>query len=255
MVRGFIVVVFLASVISGCSSMNTAGSDERSRQQYEALLWQQAEQIQKQRENLLQLQTQHEQLQRQLVQLSLSLNNNMPALTAPPELSQTPGAKSEKAKKLVQVDATGKLILGQVEWAWIDLFGASVKARLDTGAKSSTLYASDVQIFERDGEGWVRFTVGSAWQDDGEMQERTFEAPLVRKVKVKAAAADAMARRPVVRLTTKVGSIIEDIEFVLQTKTNGAFPVVLGRSFIRDIAIVDVARQYTQVKHTRASKL
>lgn len=255
MVRGLVVIVLLAG-ISGCSSMRAGDDHERSRLQYEALLWQQAEQVQKQRENILQLQNQYDQLQRQFVQLSSSVNN-IPVLAAPSERSQAEGGKPEKVKKRVQVDATGKLILGQVEWAWIDLFGDSVKARLDTGAKSSTLHASEVQIFERDGEGWVRFTVSSAWEGDDQVQDRTFEAPLVRRVKVKANAidADAIVRRPVVRLTTKVGNIVEDIDFVLQTKANGAFPIVLGRSFIRDIAVVDVAQQYTQIKHTRASIL
>lgn len=255
MVKAFAVIALLTGMTGGCSTLNAASDSDRTYQQYEALLWQQSEQLQKQRANILQLQQQREQMQRQLMQLTLSVNNNLPAFPPPEALSQDPSDKLEKPKKRVQIDATGKLVLGQVEWAWFDLFGSSVKASLDTGAKSSILYASDIQMFERDGEGWVRFTVSSPWQEGGQVEERTFEAPLVRKVKVRTSAAESLTRRPVVRLTTKVGSIVEDIEFVLQSKTNGAFPVVLGRSFIRDVAIVDVAQQYTQVKHTRASKL
>lgn len=255
MVKALAAMLFVMSATGGCSSLNAANDLDKAHQQHETLLWQQSEQIEKQRAHILQLQQQREQMQRQLVQLTLAVNNNLPAPSAPEALSQGESDKLEKPQKRVQVDATGKLILGQLEWAWFDLFGSSVKARLDTGAKSSALNASDIQMFERDGDGWVRFTVSSPWEEGGQVEERTFEAPLVRKVKVKNGSAEPMTRRPVVRLTTKVGSIVEDIEFVLQSKASGTFPVVLGRSFIRDIAIVDVAQQYTQVKHVRASRL
>lgn len=253
MVRGFAIGVWLLGAV-GCAHVSPAEL-ERARQQQETLLWQQAEQLQKQRASILDLQRQREQMQKQLVQLTLSLNNNMPMIMPAESGAATEMPKPAQGKKRVQVDETGKIILGQVEWAWFDLFGSSVKARIDTGAKSSTLHASEVQIFERDGEGWVRFSLSSDWAEAGQASSRTFEAPLVRRVKVKPQKDEPASRRPVVRLTTRVGSIIDDIEFVVHSKDSGAFPVVLGRSFIRDIAIVDVAQQYTQVKHTRASKL
>lgn len=253
MVRGFAIIFSLLGAI-GCSHVSQQ-NQQQVWQQQEALLWQQAEQIQKQRASILELQQQREQMQKQLVQLTLSHNNNMPMTVPAVEGAASESPKPEQIKKRVQVDETGKIVLGQVEWAWFDLFGNSVKARIDTGAKSSTLHASDVQIFERDGEGWVRFSISSDWNGDGQAAVRSFEAPLVRRVKVKPSKDEPASRRPVVRLTTKVGSIIDDIEFVVQSKDSGAFPVVLGRSFIRDIAIVDVAQQYTQAKHTRASKL
>lgn len=255
MVRKIAVVLVLAGTIGGCSNIKTESDVGHTSQQYEALLWQQSEQLQRQRESILQLQQQRENMQKQLLQLAQSVNSTIPALISGTDNSATESSKPEKSEPRAQVDATGKLILGQVEWAWLDLFGDSVKARIDTGAKSSTLHASDVQVFERDGSGWVSFSVDSVWQGDKQPQARTFEAPLVRKVKVRTSDSGAYSRRPVVRLTIKVGSIVADVDFVLQNKNSGAFPVVLGRSFIRDIAIVDVAQQYTQVKHTRATQL
>lgn len=255
MIRRIAVVVVLAGIISACSNIRTDTDFHHSQQQYEALVWQQSEQLQRQRESILELQQQREQMQKQLLQLTQAVNNDAPVLPPSAERPAAVTHKPGKSEKHVQVDASGKLILGQVEWAWFDLFGDSVKARIDTGAKSSTLYASDVQVFERDGAGWVRFSVTSPWQGDKQPQERTFEAPLVRKVKVRQSESEPLSRRPVVRLTTKVGSIVEDIDFVLQSKSSGTFPVVLGRSFIRDIAIVDVAQQYSQKRHTKAPKL
>lgn len=252
MTKGVAVLALLAGFTSGCSLVSSRSHDQ-SHQRFEVLLWQQAEQIQLQRQNILELQQQREQLQKQIVQLTLSLNNSLPVptgLVEPSVEAQAPVRPIEP----VQVDETGKIILGQVEWAWFDLFGESIKARIDTGAKSSSLYVNQMQSFERDGEGWLRFSVVAEWQDAAQPQERTFEAPLVRRVKVRPVG-DEVASRPVVRLTTKVGAIVEDIDYVVHSKSNGSFPVVLGRSFIRDIAVVDVARKFTQVKHTRASQL
>lgn len=255
MIRRIAVVVVLAAISSACSNVKTESNFQHSQKQYEALVWQQSEQLQRQRESILALQQQREQMQKQLLQLTQAINNDAPALTPSAERPSVSTDKPGKREKRVQVDASGKLILGQVEWAWFDLFGDSVKARIDTGAKTSTLYASGVQVFERDGAGWVRFSVTSPWEGENQPQERTFEAPLVRKVKVRQNESEPPSRRPVVRLTTKVGSIVEDIDFVLQSKSSGTFPVMLGRSFIRDIAIVDVAQQYSQKRHTKAPKL
>ena len=255
MIRGVVVVVLLASCLGGCATYSTVEL-EQSQQRYEALLWLQAEQIQQQRNSILALQKQREQMQRQIVQLAHSVSNNTPVLIATSGTTlESAATKPVKVKKRVQVDASGKLILGQVEWAWFDLFNDSVKARLDTGAKSSVLYASEIQMFERDGDDWVRFSVSASWVEGATAQVKVYEAPLIRKVKVRQAAGDPFTRRPVVKLTTKVGSIVEDIEFVLQNKNSGEFPVVLGRSFIRDIAVVDVAQKFTQVKHIKAVTL
>lgn len=60
-----------------------------------------------------------------------------------------------------------------------------VKAKLDTGAQTSSLDAKDLRRFERDGEPWVRFTVEV--KEEGKNRRVTFERKVVRDVKVRGA--------------------------------------------------------------------
>ena len=59
---------------------------------------------------------------------------------------------------------------------------------------------------------------------------------------------DDLDRRPVVRLTVRIGDMTEKAEFTLKDRSDMTFPVLLGREFLKDIAVVDVAREYIQPK-------
>ena len=48
-------------------------------------------------------------------------------------------------------------VMGFVEWVVMGETGIRLKARLDTGAKTSSLHAVNVEPFEKDNEEWVRF--------------------------------------------------------------------------------------------------
>lgn len=138
----------------------------------------------------------------------------------------------------------GKVLLGRNEWIGLPSVGTYLEARIDTGANTSSLSARDITPFERDGENWVRFKLGLNKTDPvvEAVSDDWIEAPVIRRVKIIQATGEAS--RPVIQLLMTLGSIRQHVEFTLTDRTHLEFPVLLGRRFLLDIAIVDVARQH-----------
>ena len=138
-------------------------------------------------------------------------------------------------------------MLGEIEKVTIDPIKQAFDTRIDTGAATSSLNAVDIEEFERNGKNWVRFHLsdGETALDD----TNWIEAPIIRFVKIRQATSDKMERRAVVELWVRLGKIHEKTQFTLADRSQMTHPVLLGREFIRDIAVVDVSKQYIQTKN------
>ncbi|PSW18710.1 hypothetical protein C9I98_14640 [Photobacterium sanctipauli] len=148
----------------------------------------------------------------------------------------------------VEVDtrvAHGKVILGEEEWVWIDSMATFFKARIDTGATTSSLSATDIQIFERDGKEWARFNLNHT-SDEAPEKADIVEAPVIRWVKIRQANSSEAVRRPVIEAWVKLGQLHEKAQFTLADRTQMTYPVLLGREFFKDIALVDVGKKFVQ---------
>ncbi|RUR27242.1 ATP-dependent zinc protease [Vreelandella andesensis] len=137
-----------------------------------------------------------------------------------------------------------KALLGRSEWVGLPSVGTYLKARIDSGANTSSLSAADITRFERDGENWVRFKL--ALNDDDVVVDRVrdewIETPIVRRVRIVQASGEDS--RPVISLLMTLGPIRENVEFTLNDRTHLDYPVLLGRRFMMDIATIDVAQTY-----------
>lgn len=142
----------------------------------------------------------------------------------------------------------GKLILGESEWVYVEEANGAFQSRVDTGAATSSISATDITVFEREGKRWVKFKMPL---DNGKSLD--IEAPFVRYVRIKQASATGTDRRPIVRLTMQLGSLTEQAEFSLKDRSEMDFSLLLGREFIKDVAIVDVAREFVQPKPDAAT--
>ncbi|HAS3930067.1 TPA: ATP-dependent zinc protease, partial [Vibrio cholerae] len=115
-----------------------------------------------------------------------------------------------------------------------------------TGAATSSLNAVDIEEFERNGKNWVRFHLAD--EKNPKTEANWIEAPVLRYVRIRQSTNDNTERRAVVELWVKLGSIHEKAQFTLADRSQMTHPVLLGREFIRDIALVDVSRKYIQTE-------
>lgn len=132
----------------------------------------------------------------------------------------------------------GKLILGQEEDVFIQPPGISMRARIDTGADTSSIDARDVEEFERDGKKWVKFTI----LDRKTNTKHTIETKISRHVKIiQSSLPEGYDRRIVVKLKLSVGDFSDLSEFTLTNRDHMDFAILIGRNVLKDIAIVDVS--------------
>ncbi|MGY0616429.1 putative ATP-dependent zinc protease [Vibrio sp. FJH11] len=147
----------------------------------------------------------------------------------------------------VEATPTHDIVLGSIEKVTIDSIKQSFDARVDTGADTSSLNAIDIKEFERNGKNWVRFHLADNTKSEEE-KSIWIEAPVLRYVKIRQSANEELDRRAVVELWVKVGKIHEKAQFTLADRSHMNHPILLGREFIRDIALVDVSRTYIQTE-------
>tara|TARA_Y100001956_G_C4119380_1_gene186569 strand:- start:1712 stop:2356 length:645 start_codon:yes stop_codon:yes gene_type:complete len=160
---------------------------------------------------------------------------------------ETKPAEKPKQPEVVlkaQKTSDGKLILGEKEWVYVPGLEQNFRARIDTGATTSSISAVDIEPFERDGKDWVKFKI----EHEG-VKSKEIALPVQRWVKIRQSSADGTQKRAVVDAWIQIGDLKEKTEFTLADRTHLTFPLLLGRSFFKDVAVVDVSQQYVQDKH------
>jgi len=150
------------------------------------------------------------------------------------------------AKHLTSIQSTDatapidKLVIGSEELVLLNDLKEKYKARIDTGATTSSLNATNIVEFERDGKKWVRFNFSQAVNNEAQI----IEAKIARTILIRQANNSEATRRPIIELPVQLGDIKTLTEFTLADRSHMTFPVLLGRTFLKDIVMVDVARTY-----------
>jgi len=141
-------------------------------------------------------------------------------------------------------------LLGWREWITLPELGvARIKAKLDTGARTSSLHAFRMERFQQDGAEWIRFHVHPVQRSTENSLEA--EAPVVDEREVRSSSGRAELR-PVIR--TPVGLLGRSwpIELTLTRRDEMGFRMLLGRQALRGRVVVDPGRSF--VAGRRASK-
>ncbi|WP_259055479.1 ATP-dependent zinc protease family protein [Methylohalomonas lacus] len=119
--------------------------------------------------------------------------------------------------------------------------GLQFKAKLDSGAKTSSLHAIEIEEFERDGEEWVRFVT-----ENHNEERETIERRLERNVKIKEHGG-GVQRRPVVKMGICLGRLYKEVEVNLVDRSNFITGMLVGRTFMEDDVLIDPSTTYGHI--------
>ncbi len=133
-------------------------------------------------------------------------------------------------------------LTGWREWVSLpDLEVDWIKAKIDTGARTSSLHAFDIREFDREGEAWVRFRV-KPWQDSQE-DAVVVECPVHDRRAVRSSSGHAQERL-VVQLRIRLVDHEVLAEITLSNRDEMGFRMLIGREALRRGYIVDPARSF-----------
>jgi hypothetical protein len=142
--------------------------------------------------------------------------------------------------------------LGWREWVSLpDLNIPDIKAKVDTGARTSALHAFYVEPFERDGVEWVRFKMHPLQRNDEDVVE--CEAPIKDQRMVRDSGGHGEMRY-VIETTILVGSNPLQAELTLTDRESMKFRMLLGRTALRGNYLVDSGRSYLSRPRAKRKK-
>jgi len=138
--------------------------------------------------------------------------------------------------------ATNTPVIGWREWIQLpDLNIPRVKAKIDTGARSSSLHSSDIQTFERDGITYVSFKVHPLQRSSKKTVTCESEVLEFRNVR---SSSGHTTERPVIRTTIKALGQTWAIDLTLANRDSMGFRMLLGREAFRGRFLVDAGNSW-----------
>lgn len=142
-----------------------------------------------------------------------------------------------------------KVIVGSEEWCVFPSLGIhAVKARVDSGAKTSSLHAYNIQPFKRDGETWVRFIVHPLQGDI--KTEVSCESRVIDRRMVKSSSGTA-EKRYVISVPLQMGNESWDVELTLTNRDSMGYRMLLGREAMLGRILVDPSTSFCLGSLTR----
>lgn len=146
------------------------------------------------------------------------------------------------SEPVARISSAGSLIvLGWREWlALPDLGIAAIRAKVDTGARSSALHVDAMSEFERAGATWVRFALSP---DPGNDRPALAEARVVDRRMVTDSGGHR-TERVFIRTGLHLAGVVREIEINLTDRRNMLFPMLLGRTALEGRFLVDPARSF-----------
>ncbi|RDS82524.1 ATP-dependent zinc protease family protein [Dyella psychrodurans] len=142
------------------------------------------------------------------------------------------------------------ITLGWRERLALPQFGiASLKVKLDTGARSSSLHVDELEAFARDGATWLRFTVGLGRRSARHVH---CEAPACDR-RVVVDTGGGRSERWFIRTDVMLAGERFEVDMNLTDRRHMLFPMLLGRTALMGRFAVDPSLSYTLPRHAHTT--
>lgn len=128
-------------------------------------------------------------------------------------------------------------VIGWREWLGLPELGVKrVKAKIDTGARSSSLHALDVEEFRQDDRDFVRFVVYPRQKSD--QKQIQCEMPVLEFREIRSSNG-RVQRRPVIRTNLQLLGREFAVDLTLADRSRMGFRMLVGREALRGRFLVD----------------
>jgi hypothetical protein len=139
--------------------------------------------------------------------------------------------------------------LGWREWVSLPELGLQrIKAKVDSGARTSSLHAFEVRDFEESGIHRVEFKMHPNQHDDQTVAVCVADIVDERSVRDSGGHKE---QRWVIETPLTIGAITWNVEINLTSRDDMRFRMLLGRTALRGRALIDPARSYVQGKRRK----
>lgn len=141
-----------------------------------------------------------------------------------------------------QTGAKDTIRIGWREWVGLPELGVEgIKAKIDTGARTSALHAFAIEPFRRSGALWVRFEVHPLQRSS--TVKIKCEAPAIDERSVRNSGG-LVERRYIVETRLMLGDRTWPIELALTNRDQMGFRMLLGRTALEGRALIEPGRSF-----------
>lgn len=131
-----------------------------------------------------------------------------------------------------------KVLIGRIEWVSLPELKIKHKARIDTGAKTTSMHAVNIEEVEQRGELFVRFQTTDS---DGKLFQIVRKVDTTQKV---SNTAGFISKRYVIKEKIRMGNIEREVLINLNDRSKMDYKFLIGRNVLLGRFIVDVARSH-----------
>jgi len=146
------------------------------------------------------------------------------------------------AKRLVKKDKNNKTSsltpLGWREWVFLPLYNDfKLKAKIDTGARTSSIHATNIQVYQKGDSQMVKFQI---YQSESFLD---IDTKLVSYKKIKSSFGQTEIR-PTVHMKIQIGKETWLTEITLAQRSKLTYPMLIGRNTLNKKHIIHSHRSY-----------